>query len=659
MNFARIMLRVLCVFFGLFGFMIARADQAEPNGGDLVAPSAYRAELSDLHILQDYRPCKNSFVLGLETRSERPPMIRAGERRTILRAAGTGSLRHIWETHRGTPAPFILEFFIDGEPQPSIRGSLADIIDAARNAEQRFAINPGGVVPKNSYNLYLPVPFNQSLRVDLVAIAPIDLVFLQLDYRLEDPSLKGVRLVQEGQGADLRLAYTGLPRLFGESRKTTLLTQRFDTVTGQAVALKGPGIIRRLAVEAPPGARLRMSFDNASSPAVDALVADFFGPFRGPALSSNQCFLPMPFKTSAEIMILPGASNAPCRIQADLEKTPAFSHNWGWFHAKSSEPQQASGFEPVQVLYARGRGHWLGMSIYRTGHDHGGGDFAVVDAESPTPGFLHGINGEDYFSFAWFGRGENFPYSEAFDNDTGRLRLHLENPYPFRKSIQIGWGTLQGQNPRAVSYWYQDTPADKTLSVAESRGLRWEVFGPREAPLRPDGYSPDTSSVEHLFAPLPAESALDSGQPLPIVHLYRGRYTGQFNGWSGQVGVGPHLNLMYIYGHVMDLKSNHHMGYYARLMMARSLLRSPRAQQVLLQFSYDDPLEMQLNGQPILEDLNAREGFVTKSIPARLVPGENRLLIRMVDTPNNNTGWAALSLRVLDRTGRDITHDLQ
>jgi hypothetical protein len=71
------------------------------------------------------------------------------------------------------------------------------------------------------------------------------------------------------------------------------------------------------------------------------------------------------------------------------------------------------GYRQHQVLYARGRGHWLGMAPYNTGHDHGGGDFAVLDAEADAPAFLHGINGEDYFTFAWFGRGAHHPLAAA------------------------------------------------------------------------------------------------------------------------------------------------------------------------------------------------------------------------------------------------------
>ena len=46
--------------------------------------------------------------------------------------------------------------------------------------------------------------------------------------------------------------------------------------------------------------------------------------------------------------------------------------------------------------------------------------------------------------------------------------------------------------------------------------------------------------------------------------------------------------------------------------------------------------------------LTAQDGFVTQNIEADLSEGENSLLIKMLDTPNNNTMWAGISLRVLN-----------
>ena len=135
------------------------------------------------------------------------------------------------------------------------------------------------------------------------------------------------------------------------------------------------------------------------------------------------------------------------RARPRSRRSPSFSSRWGYFHALHQRTEKTDGHRLHQVLYARGRGHWVGMTLYKTGHDHGGGDFAVIDGEGDRPAFLHGVNGEDYFTFAWFGKGAHHPYAVAHSNDEGRYRHHFENVYPFQKSIAIEWGAFAELQP--------------------------------------------------------------------------------------------------------------------------------------------------------------------------------------------------------------------
>lgn len=140
-----------------------------------------------------------------------------------------------------------------------------------------------------------------------------------------------------------------------------------------------------------------------------------------------------------------------------------------------------------------------------------------------------------------------------------------------------------------------------------------------------------------------------------LASMFNKTFTGTFNGWAKQFASGPHLNLMYIYGHVMpELGGNHHIGYYSRCMLARTFLESAKQQKVTLQLSYDDALQVFLNCEKIYSDMKHNPGFVTRNLRAFLKKGKNRLLIKMLDTPNNNTCWAGISLRVLDINGNDL-----
>lgn len=621
---------------------------------------AYRAELNDLYELQDYRPGKTSFVLGLETHSGRPRLLNTGDRTTVLDIEGVGSLRHIWETHGDIdPAPFRFEMFVDGEREPSIHGRLPELIRAAQRSDQWLVMNPGSHVAKSSFNWYLPVPFEKSLRVDVVLTGDPTLLFMQLDYRTDDRSLVGTRLLQKGEGQDMALAYhsrgphpVSVIKELPETSPVDLTLKK-----GERHAIEGPAVIRRLAVPIfAEGDRLRIWFDGAATPAVDVDLADFFGLYVGTAFDSRACYLPMPFRREARIAISGGSDTWP--VQLAIEEIDAFQEDWGYFHAKHQQENPTLGYRPFQNLYVRGRGQFVGLSLYDSHHDHGGGDFAVVDGESADPIFIHGINGEDYFSFSYFGKGKNPPYSEAFTNEEGRFRLHLENPYPFARSLQLSFGTVAGIAPRSVALWYQAEPQDTTIAIDDLPGLAWQVFGPVDVPVLDDGNTPDVSDVDKLFARLPSPQQLDAGETHKATRYIGEPLEGEQAGWATQRAVGPHLNLMYVERHT-TMPGDPHMSYAARAMMARTTLTSEREQTVTLQLSYDDPILVMLNDEILHQDMTLRRGFTTQRLEATLRAGENRLLARMVDTPNINTCWAALNLRILDADGREISDRLQ
>ncbi|MEN8255387.1 MAG: DUF2961 domain-containing protein [Verrucomicrobiota bacterium] len=616
----------------------------------------YRDELDNLYKLDSFKAMKNSYVLGLETFCNLPRIIPDGGRYTLLDVEGQGSLRHIWETRGPDTAEFEFEMFVDGEKTPGIKGRFEDLIAAAQRARQPYVLNPGGTIPKQSHNFYLPVPFEKSLRIDIANLQHADgLVFLQLDYRLEDDSMKGVKLVQKGEDSRITLTYEGSKQPAASPTIKTQASQHIIKGNGE-FTVEGPAIIRKFALyHTCTGVRMNVFFDDEPTPAIEVDMADFFGPFKGSAFGGKACYLPMPFAKKMRVVVFGASDEDEWNFDIESEPVPAMEKGWGYFHARSEHLSGASGYDQFQVLNTTGHGKWIGMSLYNTQHDHGGGDFAVIDGGTAKPSFLHGINGEDYFSFAFFGQGENFPYSEAFANDVGRMRLHLENPYVFNESISLSWGVTKGVNPRSVAYWYQEDAKSKVLSAEQARGLKWKVFGPVGVPVLTDGNTPDTSDAEKLFAALPPEADLDAGKPFDAQHImFSKTNTGLFNGWAEQYAIGSHLNLMYIYGHAMDLHDHMHMGYYARCMMAKTEFTVDKAQRVKLQLSYDDPLVVEVNGKKVFEDMELRRGFTTQAFDSILKEGQNKIVVRMLDTPNNNTCWAGISLRVLDAQGNEI-----
>jgi hypothetical protein len=93
------------------------------------------------------------------------------------------------------------------------------------------------------------------------------------------------------------------------------------------------------------------------------------------------------------------------------------------------------------------------------------------------------------------------------------------------------------------------------------------------------------------------------------------------------------------------------MGYYARAMMASTQIESDLVRKTRLQLSYDDPLQVYLNGKLIHSDPKIHTGYVTREVEVELEAGNNRLLVKMLDTPNVNTMWAGISIRILNLNG--------
>ena len=139
--------------------------------------------------------------------------------------------------------------------------------------------------------------------------------------------------------------------------------------------------------------------------------------------------------------------------------------------------EKTVGYSQYPVLQIRGKGLFVGMNLFDSGHNHGGGDAALIDAGTAHPHVLHGICGEDYFGFAWHHTGTMTPLTGAPVHER-RYRLHLENPYPFSESFQFLFGIFAGLQPKSVAFWYQfPRPAYPTTMGRSRRTME----GPRAA----------------------------------------------------------------------------------------------------------------------------------------------------------------------------------
>ena len=277
--------------------------------------------------------------------------------------------------------------------------------------------------------------------------------------------------------------------------------------------LKGPGVIRHIWLTfnearsnwleaegsaAPDDIVIRMYWDNASEPAVEAPIGDFFGAGFGRRLELKSvpvqvesgdgynCYWPMPFFKHGLITV---TNEGPKNVrsfyyQVDYTEETAIPADTGYFCAQYNQAFPEKPGPDYLILDASGKGHYVGtvMSIRsRSPFWFGEGDARFyIDGE--TRPSIQGTGTEDYFLMAWGLNESQFPYygctlmSSDFE-DLGTqyclYRWHIADPVRFTKSLRFeiehtGWitgdetesGKTEGHVQReddiaTVAFWYQ------------------------------------------------------------------------------------------------------------------------------------------------------------------------------------------------------------
>jgi hypothetical protein len=589
--------------------------------------SARNYYLTNLTALPSYSAGKNSFLLR---------NLRRGDRKTLLEMPGAGAVRHIWSTwsipgdNSDSPAPgrAFLRIFLNGESKPSVAGAVDELCQAAEATATRFVPLPAFNY-KGAFNFYLPIYFTRGIRMEVEAMGPIEEFYTQIDYRQESGG-QGPRLVSQKEGSTLALNYVeGLPRT-AASRVSNVTRQEKTLEYGPSpqaeVTLHGPGTIRELRFRGSSLAdlELRIFWDDESTPSVKAPFQYFFSDFTNAALASqpgeSSCYFPMPFRRKARVVIgdLNGHSGR-LAVEYAFEAGPV-AEDALYFHAQYDETEKTLGYAPHSVLRVNGEGLFVGMNLFDSGHNHGGGDSALIDAGSAHPRVLHGICGEDYFGFAWHHTGAMTPLTGAPAHER-RYRLHLENPYPFHESFQLSFGVFAGQHPKSVALWYQlHKPVREGAWVAFD--IPWKVLGP----LGLDTSLPDVITNQDYRTVTPIKEPTRLSERWQEAEMQSG-----------------FLDATYQFRHYAMTESGTGFVAGAGKTCIRTYVYLPSARRMNAVLGHDDRVVVRLNDTTAAK-IPGRTGFGPTRLPLKLQAGWNTLDLVVYNNENVNWRWCGISL---------------
>lgn len=607
--------------------LLLTTAQSQPRTTDVDAVRAYY--LDPLILPSNYAPGKNSFLLQ---------NLHRGDRRTVLELEGAGSVRHIWSTwsvpgdDSDVPAPgwIVLRAYVDGESSPSIEGPLDELCRAAEATGDRYVPMPAFNY-KGAFNFYLPIYFAHRIRIEIEAEGEIQEFYTQIDYRSENAPESRARLFSKGDADGLKLRYRDrIPNWATNQRAPRGLIQQSRAMElgsrAAELTIAGPGILRELRFRGKSldDLELQIFWDSEVSPSVQAPLRYLFADFHNAALNSSTgqsvCYFRMPFRKRARLL-LRSISGAQSRVEITyVLESRALSPNTLYFHALYGEKEKTVGYEQYRILGVQGEGLFVGMNLFDSGHNHGGGDAALIDAGTASPRVLHGVCGEDYFGFAWHHFGTMTPLIGAPVHER-RYRLHLENPYPFHESIQVLFGVFAGQHPKSVAFWYQLPKADPE-SEWRTFDVPWKTLGP----LGIDTSVPDTVSDASY------ETVVPINAPTKLTAT-----------WQGSEMRSGFLDATYQFRHYVLI--DHGTGFIAGASKTQLLtyVYSPSQRELRLLAGHDDPVLVRLNDETNVE-LPAHAGFKADPLILELHRGWNKLALSLYNDENVNWRWCGVSL---------------
>ena len=474
--------------------------------------------------------------------------------------------------------------------------------------------------------------------------------------------------------------------------------------------IKGPGCIRHIWHGGPHPdsmpmvnrrAVIRITFDDAPAPHVEAPVGDFFGAMHGlpyymidthwlavNAWNGYNCYFPMPFSKSARIEFETGPDKGRVYLQVDYHRYPGqemteprrFCARW-----RREMPTQRYG-EEFLMLDADGPGQLMGF-VYGVRlidnvdrWSHGGADNIYIDGDGDHPAFLRGIGGEDTFGTSYGGclhppntlHYAAMPYYTHQDVGEARpaqrlvgYRFFERDSITFRKSIHMRFGCMQN-DISATTYWYQEGAVRPYVKMPDWPLLMPGAELPRGACDLP---LPDSGSwwccgpfynrgTDAMSMDLPPETEFDPKA------TYDGLHTkAEGSPWlsEGSKAAGKdkarwvRRNAMHGFVEFNHIFRSHTRGVgpsFGGCAVARCVLDVPEDMTATLRLAWDDGLVLRVNGQR--HDLGHHDAFECQSLDVPLHAGPNTIVIKLSNEYGSTHGGWCFAFRATTRDGQAL-----
>ncbi|QDS87506.1 hypothetical protein EC9_16850 [Rosistilla ulvae] len=456
--------------------------------------------------------------------------------------------------------------------------------------------------------------------------------------------------------------------------------------TDTRAVLEGPGCIKHIWITLKHPAKsvmanrklvIRIFFDDAETPHVEAPVGDFFGVMHGedaydintPFISVKQysgynCYFDMPFSKNARIELETGEEANNCFIQVDWHRYPGqemkeqrrFCARW-----RKENPTKRYSSDYL-MLDALGEGQLVGFFYGLRLIDnvdrwsHAGADNIYIDGQGEYPAYIRGIGGEDTFGTSYGGAHHppethldaGIPYYEHEDIGEARrvqrlvgYRFFTRDQIPFRESIHMRFATMKN-NVCSMVYWYQKGEPKQFVKMPDFKTLlpdtplaggQMDVIEHHSGAWRLGKVLPNKDNVA-------IEQALQVGlqdsrisEDWEVYRAFHGFVDFNLSERPHEYGVGVH--------------------YQPAARQAQAIFTVDKPTEAVLRLAYDDHAVLHVNQEQAV-DLGNHTAFRSREVPIQLQAGDNLIQLTLSNTTGTNHGGWAYAFKLTTESGDQL-----